>query len=71
MYWDTATSTWGNYQKTEFTYDAGNFLTESNLYLWYLTWNLNGRSLYTNNAAGLPVEQLDEYWMDHSGIPLP
>jgi hypothetical protein len=62
MYWDTATSTWGNYQKTEFTYDAGNFLTESNLYLWYLTWNLNGRSLYTNNAAGLPVEQLDEYW---------
>jgi hypothetical protein len=69
MDWDPVTSSWENASKVEYTYDANNYLTETQQYSWYLTWNPNRHTLYTNNGAGLPLEILDENWNGSSWNP--
>ena len=60
--WDSYLPGWVNKLKTEYIYDGSNFLVGMyNSYWDGVNWAQIERMLFTNNATGQPLEELDEY----------
>ena len=60
MSWDTTSGIWGANNKNDFIYDSLHNLIESKKYYWYMSsWLYSYHSLFSNNAAGRPVQRTD------------
>ncbi len=57
--WDVNTTSWINYGRSIFSYDANGYLTEtdySGMGFKYITWNSTGKQIYTVIASGVIIE---------------
>jgi hypothetical protein len=67
---DWENNDWRNVQVTEYAYDPNGFLAQSLFSVWYSPpddFVLQGRMTNVNNAAGLPLETINDGWDYQTG----